>query len=169
MATHSVESFMIRDVRTARTDDDVHELEKLLLREKIHGVPVVDPEGRLVGVVSQTDLLQWHFTAAVDGATVHQADSSRPPRGLRFADIRTATIEEVMSPIVHCVRPEDPVTLAAARMIDRKVHRLVVVDEDARVLGIVSAADLLRAIPEVEGVLEQVRGERIPPPDRMAT
>jgi len=167
--TQPVESFMVRDVRTARTDDDVHELEKLLLKERIHGVPVVNPKGRLVGVVSQTDLLQWHFTAAVDGASFHQESDSRPPRGLSIADIRTANIEEVMSPIVHCVRPEDPVTLAAARMIDRKVHRLVVVDEDAQVLGIVSAADLLLAIPEVEIALEQVKEERIPPPDRMAT
>jgi CBS-domain-containing membrane protein len=157
---------MVRDVRTVRTDADVHELAKLLLKEKIHGVPVVDPDGRLVGVVSQTDLLGWHFREGVDGATFYQASDQRPPRGLRFADIRTAQVEEVMSPIVHCICPDQPVTLAAARMIDRKVHRLVVVDENAQVLGILSSADLLRAIPDVEAALEKVRNERIPKPDR---
>jgi CBS-domain-containing membrane protein len=166
MKIQTVAELMQRDVRTVRTDADVHELEKLLLSERIHGVPVVDRDGRLVGVVSQTDLLNWHFHSAVDGVSFYQDPGQRPPRGLRFTDIRTAIVEEVMSPIVHCVCPDQPVTLAAARMIDRKVHRLIVVDQDAQVLGIVSAADLLRAIPEVEAALEQVRRERIRRPDR---
>jgi CBS-domain-containing membrane protein len=169
MKAQCVDDLMVREVRTVRSDADVHELEKLLLKEKIHGVPVVDPDGRLVGVVSQTDLLSWHFMEAVDGATVYQGSGQRPPRGLRFTDIRTARVEQVMSPVVHCICPDQPVTLAAARMIDRKVHRLIVVDEKAQVLGIVSAADLLRAIPEVEAALEKVKGERILYPDRPET
>jgi CBS-domain-containing membrane protein len=71
-----------------------------------------------------------------------------------------------MSPVVHCICPDQPITLAAARMIDRKVHRLIVVDENAQVLGILSAADMLRAIPEVEAALEKVKDERILYPDR---
>ena len=165
MKAQRVEDLMVRAVRTVRSDADVHELEKLLLKEKIHGVPVVDPDGRLVGVVSQTDLLTWHFTEGVDGASFDPGSDQRPPRGLRFADIRTARVEEVMSPVVRCVLPDDSVTLAAARMIEHKVHRLVVVDEDAQVLGILSAKDLLRAIPEVEDELERVKREQIPRAD----
>ena len=161
MKTRRVEELMVRDVRTVRTDTDVHELEKLLLREKIHGVPVVDADGKLVGVVSQTDLLAWHFSTGVDGATYYQAATQRPPRGLRFTDIKTALVQEVMSPVVHCICPDQPVTLAAARMIERKVHRLIVVDEEAQVLGIVSATDLLRAVPEIEQALAQAKQERV--------
>jgi len=161
MKTRRVEELMVRDVRIVRADSDVHELEKLLLREKIHGVPVVDADGKLVGVVSQTDLLAWHFSTGVDGATYYQAATQRPPKGLRFTDIKTALVEEVMSPVVHCICPDQPVTLAAARMIERKVHRLIVVDEDAQVLGIVSATDLLRAVPEIEEALAQAKQERV--------
>jgi CBS-domain-containing membrane protein len=161
MKARLVEELMEREVRTVRTDADVHELEKLLLREKIHGAPVVDPEGRLVGVVSQTDLLAWHFDTGVDGATYHQRSPQGPPRGLRFADIKTASVEEVMSPVVHCIRPDQSVALAAARMIDRRVHRLIVVDEEARVLGILSAIDVLRGMPEVEDAMKQVSKERV--------
>jgi len=161
MKTRRVEELMVCDVRTVRAGSDVHELEKLLLREKIHGVPVVDADGKLVGVVSQTDLLAWHFSTGVDGATYYQAPTQRPPRGLRFTDIKTALVEEVMSPVVHCICPDQPVTLAAARMIERKVHRLIVVDEEAQVLGIVSATDLLRAVPEIEQALAQAKQERV--------
>jgi len=160
MKTRHVEELMVRDVRTVRCDADVHELEKLLLREKIHGVPVTDSDDRLVGVVSQTDLLAWHFTAAVDGATFYQAPAQRPPQGLRLTDIKTANVEEVMSPVVHCICPDQPVALAAARMIDRGVHRLVVVDGEARVVGLISAVDVLRAVPDVEQVMGQVEKER---------
>ena len=59
MTTPRVEDLMVRDVTVIHWDSDVHELEKMLLREKIHGVPVVDDAGRLMGVVSQTDLLAW--------------------------------------------------------------------------------------------------------------
>ena len=46
-------------------------------------------------------------------------------------------------------------------MIVRKVHRLVVVDEDARVLGIISAIDVLRAVPDVEDAMQHAEGERV--------
>lgn len=166
MKTRRVEDLMVREVRTVRSDADVHELMKLLLKERIHGVPVVDPDARIVGVVSQTDLLAWHFANGVDAVSFYEDSGQEPPEGLRITDIRTADVEEVMSPVVHCICPDQPVTLAAARMIDRKIHRLIVVDEKAQVLGILSAADLLRAIPEVEQALEQVKEERGLYPDR---
>jgi CBS-domain-containing membrane protein len=155
-----VEALMARDVRTIRSDADVHELERLLLRERIHGVPVVDPDGRLAGVASQTDLLAWHFATGVDGATFYEAPAGRPPGGTRRTDVRAARVEEVMSPLVHCICPDDPVTLAAARMIERKVHRLIVVDEHGRVRGILAAVDLLRALPGVERQMHRARDER---------
>ena len=77
-----------------------------------------------------------------------------------MTDIKTASVEEVMSPVVHCICPNQSIALAAARMIDRKIHRLVVVDEAGKVLGIVSAIDVLRAVPEVKQALGEVEDER---------
>jgi CBS-domain-containing membrane protein len=140
-------------------------LEQLLLRERVHGVPVVDADGRLVGVVSQTDLLTWHYTTGVDGATFYDApDSTRVGEhagGMtRPSDIRTARIDELMSPIVHCICPDQSLALAAARMLSRQVHRLIVLDEQGRVLGLISAVDLLRAVPGVEDALVAATEEK---------
>ena len=74
MKTRRVEELMVRDVRIVRADTDVHELEKLLLREKIHGVPVTDADGKLVGVVSQTDLLAWHFSTGAGDPPLQRSD-----------------------------------------------------------------------------------------------
>ena len=58
---------MTRDVETVGSDCEVPELEKLLISKRIHGVPVIDKDQRLVGVISQTDLLAWHYMVGVDG------------------------------------------------------------------------------------------------------
>ncbi|HKQ61224.1 MAG TPA: CBS domain-containing protein [Candidatus Polarisedimenticolaceae bacterium] len=145
-----VEQVMTRGPIVIRRQQDVHELEKLLLQRRIHGVPVVDEDDRLVGVASQTDLLEWHFDAAVDGASFFSdaaADQAAARRGLRLCDFRSASVEEVMSPVVHCIEASRPVEEAASAMIRNQIHRLVVVDEGGRVIGVISAIDLLRLVP----------------------
>ena len=110
MSTLRVEDLMVREVAVIRSDSDVHELERMLLRERIHGVPVVDGSGRLVGVASQTDLLAWHYSAGVDGASYYEAQTLQfrpedPSGKLQLSDIRSATVAEVMSPEVHSICP----------------------------------------------------------------
>ena len=161
-----VNDWMVCDVSLIRADADVHELEQLLLKERIHGVPVVNDAGRLVGVVSQTDLLAWHYTSGVDGASYYEAQTLQfrhedPSGKLRLTDIRSATVSEVMSPVVHCICPDQSIALAAARMITRQVHRLVVVDEEGKVLGTVSPMDLLGAIPGIDKELEEARKDPV--------
>ncbi len=149
-----VRDMMSTDVAVIGRESDVHELEKLLLTRGVHGVPVVDDRGRIVGVVSQTDLLAWHFQSGIDGVPFYDRpddvwiEGERPM--VQVNDIRTARISEVMSPLIHCIRPERDIAEAAARMVRERIHRLVVVDPDYAVVGILSATDLLRAVPGVE-------------------
>ena len=164
MSKRTVEDLMIRNVGVIRSDADVHELEQKLLRDGIHGMPVVDGDGTLVGVVSQTDLIAWHYFSGFDGSTYYRADGSMPSReeygDLRLTDIRSATVAEVMSPVVYCICPDQSIALAAARMISRQVHRLIVVDVGGRVLGTVSAIDLLSALPGIDEALQEADLEK---------
>jgi CBS-domain-containing membrane protein len=158
------EDLMIDDVTVIRADRDVHELEQLLLREQIHGVPVVDAEGKLVGVASQTDLLAWHFMTGVDGATFYDGPEASPLPGearnmTRVTDIRTARVDELMSPVIHCICADQSLALAAARMLTRRVHRLVVVDKQGCVLGVISALDMLHVVPGVEDAMQSASDE----------
>lgn len=148
-----VEDLMTRDVATIHRDADVHELEKLLLQKSVHGLPVVDDENKLVGVISQTDLLAWHYNTGVDGASFYRTSdhaNEAEGAGLQTVDIETASIEEVMSPVVHCIGADRPVAVAASTMIRQRIHRLIVVDADMRVRGILSALDALHGVPGVE-------------------
>ncbi|MBW1845073.1 MAG: CBS domain-containing protein [Deltaproteobacteria bacterium] len=76
MSLKQVADLMTRDVAVINRKSDVHELEKLMLERRVHGLPVVNDDGILVGVISQTDLLAWHYNTGVDGAAFY--DNSRP-------------------------------------------------------------------------------------------
>jgi CBS-domain-containing membrane protein len=164
MSQPTVADLMTLDVAVMRSDADVHELEQRLLRDRIHGMPVVDAKGTLVGVVSQTDLIAWHYFSGVDGGAYYKPDGAMPSREeygeLRLTDIRTATVSEVMSPVVYCICPDQSIALAAARMKARHIHRLIVVDLAGRVLGSISAVDLLSAVPGIDEALEEANLEK---------
>ena len=170
-----VGELMTSNVVLIRRDAEVHELSKLFLERGVHGVPVVDEDGRLVGVVSQTDLIAWHHDVGLDASAFYDMPDLRPEAGtrrelivedeenpeeadtgeedpwrLRLAEVRTARVDEVMTPLVHAIGPDQSAAEAAARMLRHRIHRLIVVDEDLKVLGIISAMDLLRVCPGVE-------------------
>jgi CBS domain-containing protein len=159
MSMKQVADLMTRDVAVINRKSDVHELEKLLLEKRVHGLPVVNDDGILVGVVSQTDLLAWHYNSGVDGSAFYDTSQLRVTdeasmAGLRLTDIQTAAVEEVMSPLVHCIRADLPIAVAASTMVRQRIHRLIVVNETLRVEGVISALDVLRAIPGVEELVQ---------------
>lgn len=99
----------------------------------IHGAPVRDQSGQLVGFVSTTDLAR-------------QADDSQPP-GVK-------AVEDVMSPVLFAVLSSEHAMYAAKRMVETGTHRLLVIDGDGKLCGIVSGTDFLRALLRGEDLLE---------------
>jgi len=108
-------------------DTKLDEVAEELAQNDISGAPVVDSDGRLVGVISQTDLVR---TAAAGGA------HGRAWEGY--------TARHVMTRQAVKTRPETPLADAVRRLELHGIHRLVVVgDDDATPVGIVSISDLL--------------------------
>ncbi len=115
----TVESLMITGVITVNPDDTVGRARELMLGLRIHGLPVIDRLGVVVGFVTSSDLVEeWPF--------------GEP-------------IEAVMSSPVHTVEVDAPVAEAAQRMLDERIHHLVVTRK-RRPVGLVSSFDLLAII-----------------------
>lgn len=114
-------------------DASIEEAQELLRANRITGLPVVDGQGNLVGVLSQSDLV-WgpglHVTTLL----------RRKPSGLRVGELMT-------SPPVT-VSMETPVTDAARAMLQNRVHRLVAVDPQGRPIGVLSATDFVTLAAE---------------------
>lgn len=142
-----------------RDDMTVAELAELLTDNEISGAPVEDAEGRLVGVVSLSDVVKA-FTGR-DQAVLSHAEpdfylrgweekyNAEDVAGLRVADSE-ATVGEIMTPSILAVDEEMPVGKIAEKMIDARIHRLLVT-RGKKVVGIVSTTDLLGLLVDDAG------------------
>ncbi len=152
---HIAADIMTKDVICVMKDADLRDLAKLFLANGITGAPVIDRDGDICGVVSQTDLLYYHLTR--DDELVMPSDfyqsarvEGRPlAKGFQIEDVNTATVEEVMTPVVHAVVATTPVYAIAKMMTQRHIHR-VIVRQGMKVAGIISALDVLRVFGGTE-------------------
>jgi CBS domain-containing protein len=147
MRHHKVGSVMTTPVVRAEYGTPFKEVARLLADHRISGLPVVDEEGKVLGVISETDLM------------VRQAetpDPFRPPEHrLPFAGLtrtarrravkaRARTAGQLMTEPAVTVHADATIVEAARTMAQRRVERLPVVDEEDRLVGIVTRRDLLQ-------------------------
>ena len=144
----TVADVMTEQVLTLDQDLSLHDAAHRLRTAHVTGAPVVDVAGRCVGVLSATDFLRRAdadkepTTGRVRVPVCVCSDWQMVERECRPADI----VRHQMHTNVVLVRPELPITELARRMLVARAHRAVVVDEDNRPVGMVSATDVLAAV-----------------------
>ena len=116
------------------------EIASLLAEHRISALPVVNEVGRLVGVVSESDLLLKETFDSLDHS--HLLESSHKRRDRAKAEALLA--RDLMTSPALSIGPSAVITEAARLMHDKNVKRLPVVDENGRVVGIVTRGDLLK-------------------------
>jgi len=154
------EDIMSRKVLCVFADLDLRDLMKLLLDRGITGAPVTTKAGTLMGVVSQSDLLRYNVSR--DDELVMESDfygtarieGRYLPRGFQIEDANTATVSDVMTPVVHTVSPSTPVEDVARVMRRKRIHRMIV-EENGKVAGIISALDLLAVLTSASKPLKK--------------
>jgi CBS-domain-containing membrane protein len=132
-----VADVMTRDVVAVRKDAQFKDIVRVMRARRFSALPVLDDEDKVIGVVSEDDLLVREGLRTADGG----------PRFLfRHADRVKAgglTAAGLMTSPAVTIRPEAGVAEAARTLHSRHVKRLPVVARDGRIVGIVSRADLL--------------------------
>jgi CBS domain-containing protein len=143
-----VRDVMHRAVLTVAEDAPVEEAARLMLSQGISGLPVVDGQGTLVGIVTEGDFLR----------RAELGTERRRPRWLEFltstgrlagdyATSHARAVSEVMTAPAETIDAGATLEAAVEAMLRRRIKRLPVV-EDGRLVGIVSRADLLRAFAD---------------------
>jgi CBS domain-containing protein len=147
-----VRDIMDPDPPTVRPDSPVEEVVRTLRDHELPGVPVVDDEGKVVGIVTESDLVlpddegDLHIPHYINlfGGTIFLEPLSRFEDRLRKAFASKAG--DMMTRDPDVVRPDTTVQ-EAARLIHESGHnRLPVVDEDGRLVGVVTRVDVLGAL-----------------------
>lgn len=136
--TAIVKDVMSTHVIAVRENASYKEMAARLREMHVSAFPVVDGDGRVLGVVSESDLL----AKAALGAGI-PAGPGGMTRARDQAKATGVTAGELMSAPPATVGPADTVTHAAQLMYGRRVKRLPVVDDGGRLVGIVSRADVL--------------------------
>lgn len=140
-----VRDAMTRGVVTARVDTPLADLVDLMIENDVTGVPVLDLDGTVIGVVTEADLVARQ---GFGGEPRHRLsafqDLFHGRRNRWWQKAAAMTTGEVMSTPARTITATVPLRAAAARMLTLGVKRLPVVDDAGRLVGIVSRRDLLR-------------------------
>ncbi|HET6359020.1 CBS domain-containing protein [Streptomyces sp.] len=141
-----VNSIMVTDVIRAEYGTSFKEIARLLGAHRISGLPVVDEDKRVIGVVSETDLMLRQAAEPELGAPGRRRLLSRFSRSARSASVkaRARTAGTLMSSPAVTIRADQSIATAARTMAKHHVERLPVVDEEDRLVGIVTRRDVLK-------------------------
>jgi predicted transcriptional regulator len=122
-----------------------------LARAKVSGAPVVDDNGRCIGVLSTTDFM--HSVEHEDDSDSKTRVTSKPmcqSWQIPESSIQPCCVEDYMTKDPVLVPPGTRIGELARMMMDAHIHRLIVVDKSQRPIGIVSSIDILAAIARVD-------------------
>jgi CBS domain-containing protein len=141
---------MTKDVVTIDQDASIENLSEILLQNKISGVPVVDKNGNLAGIVTEADIIvkdtDLHFPRyfkLLDGIIYLESlnrfrENLRKHLAIRVGDIMTTK--------VRTISPDTPVSEIAEIMLASKINRLPVLDDNGKLAGIVTRADIVKSM-----------------------
>jgi len=148
-----VSEIMTKDVMTVKRDTSVNEVAKLMGAHDISGVPVVDDEQHVIGIITELDLIvrntrleMPHFIEVLDWGRIplerpgHAKERLRHMLGTEAADLMTEKVETI--------GPDASVEDLAELMVKHRINPVPVVDENEKLIGIVSRADLVDMMAE---------------------
>jgi CBS domain-containing protein len=144
-----VKDIMTKEVITVSPEAEIVYATKLLLENRINGVPVTNETGKLVGILCQSDLIAQQkklpvpsFFSFWDGLI---ALTSMKQFEKEVQKIAAITVAQAMTPNPVAVRPDTDIEAVAALMVDNNFHTIPVVDE-GELVGIVGKEDILRTL-----------------------
>jgi CBS domain-containing protein len=150
----NVRDVMSRGVITVRSETPLKEVARLMVERGISGVPVVDDDGVVVGVVSEADfVIKERGAEAIHHRLLAGLIGDSQKAESQFAKVVAERAGSAMTSPAITIEGGAELRDAAALMVDRRVNRLPVV-EAGRLVGIVSRADLVRAYLRSDAELE---------------
>ena len=136
---------MTKRVETLRQRDTIHYALTLMAENDVSAVPVVSPDGKIMGIISQRDIIAEAREKDIEDA--ERVDKTAPYMlsfgAVALDELTNERVEDMMSNKVVKVREADLVPDIAETMLKHKIHHIPVVADDDRLVGIISTMDIL--------------------------
>lgn len=116
------------------------------VKHHLHALPVVNSDKKVVGMVTEADLMQPVFLDSSQFSEEFSASTTFDEMEEKMKDLTRLTAEKVMNRRVVFTRPDTPVLRALSRMLIRKVRQMPVIDPERGLVGVVTKRDILDAL-----------------------
>jgi CBS domain-containing protein len=147
LLTLTAADLMSAPVMTIPQEMSLREAAGLLSRSSISGAPVVDTEGRCVGVLSSSDFVTWAEKGGEAGGSGETIRFIAPwGEWINIDDVPDNELRHYMTAQPITVTPRTPIGELAQKMVDAHIHRVLVVVDQNRPRGIVTSTDVLAAV-----------------------
>ena len=154
----TAKDIMTKEVMEVRADWSLQRLAEFFVEKSISGAPVTNENGKLIGVVSSTDIISNDTLPENDPHSYgpHEYYLQNLERRYAQVDISSSTIGgeplttvgDIMTPAVFKVSEDTPVQKVADTMIKSRIHRIFVTREE-KIVGVISSADMLNVIRDM--------------------
>ncbi len=146
------QDIMSTDIITVNPKDSLHSVSRIFADMETSGAPVCDDIGRIVGIVSEHDIVS--YLSKFEDTGEDDIDPKELPHLAHiYIQARTTPVEEVMTTEVITAKPKTSIDMIARLMTDNNINRVPIVVK-GKMIGMVSRVDILRNIGQVE--LEKV-------------
>jgi CBS domain-containing protein len=148
----TVQDVMSKDVVSVEADDSLHECIQRMVSNRVASLPVLGLHNECIGIISSSDVLEITQEIDEDLADLESADlvTSRWLLDRLMKETGQTKVSDVMSEDVFTVRADTRLAKAARDMLRNGVHRLPVVDNKDRIVGILSTTDILAAFVDAD-------------------
>lgn len=144
MTAFKAADIMSAPVYTVRADSDLISAAGLLAEKGISGAPVTDPEGRIVGVLSEKDFLR-RMGAERSGSFMQVVARCLGEKGCVASPMKNRTAGDIMTAPPLTAGTDITIGAISAILMEKNINRLPIVDADGRPVGIVTRSDLVNA------------------------
>jgi predicted transcriptional regulator len=142
-----VKEIMTKDVVSIKPDDSAQDALALLFKMQISGLPVIDAQGKSVGMFTEKDVLSYVLPSYIEkvGRFIYAENPKSTKK--KFMELGKITVSKLMRHKVIITTFEDTALCEVVRiMLIQKARRLLVVDKAGKVVGIVARQDVLKAL-----------------------
>jgi len=148
-----VSELMTKEVLTVSPEMSVREAAKMLFAREISGLPVVDENKKVVGMITEKEIIAMALPKYTEELRDFDIILNEEPFQKKVADADKIKVKDIMRREVLCVNEDVSVAEVARLMIAKKQRRIPVLDKEKKLVGIIARADIVKEIAKETGIV----------------
>jgi len=149
----TVKDMMTKEVVTVPPDMSVKDAAKKLFQMEISGLPVIDEQKHVIGMITEKDIITMALPKYVEKLGDFDFLLNEEPFTRKIEESDKVKVKDIMRKEVLCVTEDTPIPEVARLMIIKKVRRCPVLDKEKKLIGIIARADIVKEIARRTGVV----------------